>query len=338
MKLLDFINKIQGEKGVEGVYGFVCWTSWSNVFQIPIRVWTFLVWGEWCLSLKKTLWVIRKKEPFFRWLACATFPLLINICSYYPTSLYVYKKCVNICEINVSGLSFKVSSRLGGYISWFYIDFSFLCCCNDFIGAWQAIIFCSICCWALVVLGHKLGQTRDLSFCPFFGDQIQVALHFLNYDCIYPKYLHHVPSLNNYMQIPLLEISHLGACMCFNADNQSLILMATSLKTKLRRCNLTSLFFIKGTRTKVVFQDKYWFVTNLLQVGKCRQGLLIGSIHLPKAKKWLLYPCDTHYSVKKKPLFIITTSSTYILMLYFLLYLHQNIDDIGSIRHFNLAS
>jgi len=60
------------------------------------------------------------------------------------------------------------------------------------------------------------------------------------------------------MQIPLLGIFHdniLGAFMCFNADNKSLILIATSLKTKLKRCNLISLFLIQGMGTKVVFQD-----------------------------------------------------------------------------------
>ncbi len=77
--------------------------------------------------------------------------------------------------------------------------------------------------------------------------------------------------------------------------------MATSLKTKLRRCNLISFFLIKGIGTKVVFQDTYWFATNLLQVGKCRQKLLTGSIGLLEIKKWLLDSCDTHYSMKKKP-------------------------------------
>jgi hypothetical protein len=59
------------------------------------------------------------------------------------------------------------------------------------------------------------------------------------------------------MQIPLLEIFHdniLGVSMCFNVDNQSLIFMETSLKTKLRRCDPTSLFFIKGTRKELFFK------------------------------------------------------------------------------------
>jgi hypothetical protein len=34
------------------------------------------------------------------------------------------------------------------------------------------------------VLGHELGQARDFSLCPFSGDQIQVTLHLLNYNCI----------------------------------------------------------------------------------------------------------------------------------------------------------
>jgi hypothetical protein len=62
------------------------------------------------------LWVKRKKEPFFRWLVCATFPLLINICSDCPISLFVCKKNVNICEVEMLSLGFRVNSRLGGYI------------------------------------------------------------------------------------------------------------------------------------------------------------------------------------------------------------------------------
>jgi hypothetical protein len=34
------------------------------------------------------------------------------------------------------------------------------------------------------VLRHELGQIRDFSLCPFSGDQIQVALHFFNYNYI----------------------------------------------------------------------------------------------------------------------------------------------------------
>jgi hypothetical protein len=157
---------------VEGVYGFACWTSVSTVFQRPIGVSTFSVWGEWCPSLKKTLWLIRKKKPFSTWLACATFPLLISICSNYLASLSVYKICVNICEVDVSSLGFRVSSRLGGYISWFYIDLNFLCYCDDSTRAYKVVIFCSIWCWASVVLGHELGQARDLFLCPFSNDQI----------------------------------------------------------------------------------------------------------------------------------------------------------------------
>ncbi len=66
-----------------------------------------------------------------------------------------------------------------------------------------------------------------------------------------------MPSLKNSMQIPLLEISHdsiLGASMCFNADNQSLILMVTSLKIELRRCNLTSLFLIRELEQEMFFK------------------------------------------------------------------------------------
>jgi hypothetical protein len=54
---------------------------------------------------------------------------------------------------------------------------------------------------------------------------------------------------------------------------------------------MISLFLIKGITTKVVFQDCYWFATNLLQVGKCRKGL-VSSIYLLKVKKWLPDPCE----------------------------------------------
>jgi hypothetical protein len=90
--------------------------------------------------------------------------------------LYLQKN-VNICEIDVSSLDFRVNSRLGGHVSWTYIDFSFFCCCIDSIGTCEAIYFYSIWCWAPIVLGHELGQVRDLSLCPFFGDQIHVILH-----------------------------------------------------------------------------------------------------------------------------------------------------------------
>jgi hypothetical protein len=142
MKLLNFNDMMHGEEGVEGVYGFP-WTSWSSLFQTPIGVSTLLVWNEWCPSLKKTLWVIKKKKPISK-LAYGTFPLLINICSNCPTALSVCKKCVNICEVDVLGLGFKVSSRIGGYISWLYIIFSFFCCYNDSTKAYKDVIFCNI--------------------------------------------------------------------------------------------------------------------------------------------------------------------------------------------------
>jgi len=163
---------IQGEEGVEGVYGFSRWTSWSSLFQRPIGVSTLSIWGEWLPNLNKTLWVIRKKEHLSRWLARATFLLLISICSSCPTFLYMCKKCVNICEVDVLSLGFRVSFRLSGYIFWFYIGFNFICWYNDFIRACKVIIFCSIWCCTLIVLGHELGQVRYLSLCPFSNDQI----------------------------------------------------------------------------------------------------------------------------------------------------------------------
>jgi hypothetical protein len=107
---------------------------------------TLSIWSEWCRSLNKTLWVIRKKEPFSRWLAFVTFPFFINICLDCPTSFTIYKKCVNICEVNASNLGFRFNFKLAGYISWFYIDFNFLCCRNDSTKACKVFLFCSIWC------------------------------------------------------------------------------------------------------------------------------------------------------------------------------------------------
>jgi hypothetical protein len=152
---------------VEGVYGLACWTLWSTFFQIPIGVSTLSIWGEWCPSLKKTLWVIWKKQPLYRWLAYATFPLLINICSDYPTFLFVCKICLNICEVDLSGLGLRVSSRLGGYISWFYIDCSFLCCCYDFTGTYKIIFFCSFGVGPWLCLGMNLAKLEISLFVHF---------------------------------------------------------------------------------------------------------------------------------------------------------------------------
>jgi hypothetical protein len=63
-----------------------------------------------------------------------------------PSSFSIYKKCVNICEVDVLGLGFKVSFRLGGYISWFYIDLNFMCYYDDYTRACKANMFCSIWC------------------------------------------------------------------------------------------------------------------------------------------------------------------------------------------------
>jgi hypothetical protein len=48
---------------------------------------------------------------------------LMNICSNSPTSLFIYKKCVNIYGVDGLCLGFRVGSRLGCHILWFYIDF-----------------------------------------------------------------------------------------------------------------------------------------------------------------------------------------------------------------------
>jgi hypothetical protein len=81
------------------------------------------------------------------------------------------------------------------------------------------------------VLGHELGQVRDFSFCPFYGDQIQVELHLLNYNCIDNKIFascakfekfHSNSTFGNF----LFRDNIFGASMCFNVDNQSLMLMA----------------------------------------------------------------------------------------------------------------
>ncbi len=150
---------------------------WIYMLDIMIQPFSKTHWNFNPLSLR---WMVPKpkenivghkiKKPLFRWLACATFPLLISICSNFPTFLSIYKRCVNMCEVDVLGLGFRVSFRLGGYISWFYIDFSFLCCCNDYTWAYKVVIFCSISCRAPIVLGREFGQARDFSFCPFFSD------------------------------------------------------------------------------------------------------------------------------------------------------------------------
>jgi hypothetical protein len=101
-----------------------------------------------------------------------------------PNFFICLQKFVKICEVGVLSLGFRVTSRLCGYISWFYIDFNFLCCCIDYIGTYKVVIFCSIWCWALAVFGHELGQVTNLSLCPFSSDQIHVALHLFNYDRI----------------------------------------------------------------------------------------------------------------------------------------------------------
>jgi hypothetical protein len=105
------------------------------------------------------------------------------------------------------------------------------------------------------VLGHELGQVKDFSFCPFFGDQIQVALHLFNYNNINYKVFASCARFEKFHANSISRDFHdniLGVSMCFNVDNQSLILMATSLKKKIRRCNMTSLILIKGTKTRVL--------------------------------------------------------------------------------------
>jgi hypothetical protein len=109
------------------------------------------------------------------------------------------------------------------------------------------------------VLGHELGQARGLFLCPFSGDQIKVTFHLFNYNCIDYKVFASCAKFEEFHENSTSENfssrdSILGASMCFNVDNQSLILMATNLKTKLIWCYLT-IFLIKGTRTKVVFQN-----------------------------------------------------------------------------------
>jgi hypothetical protein len=99
-----------------------------------------------------------------------------------PNFFLCLQKCLNICEVDVLGLGFKVSFKLGGYIFWFYIDFNFLCCCNDFTWSYKVVIFCIF--WALIMLRHELGHVRDFSLCTFSSDQTQVTLHLLNYNCI----------------------------------------------------------------------------------------------------------------------------------------------------------
>jgi len=86
------------------------------------------------------------------------------------------------------------------------------------------------------VLGHEFGKVRNFSFCPFYGDQIQVAFHLFNYNCIDYKIFASCAKFEEFhANFTFGDFSSrdniLGASMCFNGDNQSLILMATSLKT-----------------------------------------------------------------------------------------------------------
>ncbi len=107
-------------------------------------------------------------------------------------------------------------------------------------------------------LGMNLAKLEISLFVHFLVTKYRQHFTFSIIIALTTKYLHHVPSLKNSMKILLLEISHdniLGASMCFNVDNQSLIFMTTSLKIELRRCNLTSFFFIKGIGTRVVLQN-----------------------------------------------------------------------------------
>jgi hypothetical protein len=53
-------------------------------------------------------------------------PIFYHYMFRFPNFISVYKNCVNICELDMSGLDFRVNSRLGGYIFWFDIDFNFL--------------------------------------------------------------------------------------------------------------------------------------------------------------------------------------------------------------------
>jgi hypothetical protein len=110
------------------------------------------------------------------------------------------------------------------------------------------------------VLRHELGQARDFLLCPFSSDQIQVALHLLNYNYIDYKIFASCAKFeefhaNSTSRVLSSKENILGASVCFNDDNQSVIFTATSLKIELRRCNLISLFFIKGIKTKVIFQN-----------------------------------------------------------------------------------
>jgi hypothetical protein len=109
------------------------------------------------------------------------------------------------------------------------------------------------------MLGHELGQVRDLSLCPFFGEQIHVALHLFNYNCIDYKVFASCAKFEKFHANSTFgdfssRDNILGASMCFNVDNQSLILMATSLKIELRRCNLTSFFSSRELEQKLFFK------------------------------------------------------------------------------------
>jgi len=109
------------------------------------------------------------------------------------------------------------------------------------------------CAWAWI------GQVKDLSFCSYSSDQIQVALHLLNYNCIDYKIFascakfeefHANSTFGDFLSID----SILGVSMCFNVDNHPNV-HGNKLKDRKKRCNLISFFLIKGIGTRVVLQD-----------------------------------------------------------------------------------
>jgi hypothetical protein len=58
----------------------------------------------------------KKKKRLYRWLGLRNIPTFDQYMFKLPNFSFYLQKNVNICEVDVLGLGFRVNSRLGGYI------------------------------------------------------------------------------------------------------------------------------------------------------------------------------------------------------------------------------